>query len=317
MEPLAFIEIVDRHKDVLARHPVYEWPARIGRGYQADVIVDDPFVAPVHLTVEPAGTERFTVADAGSVNGMFLSDSGQRVISAKVGPDELVRLGHTWIRIRTSAYAVPGERPYRATAIYRRPAALLATAALMIALFLWNAWIMTSDDNDKYAMLFPTVGLVILVAIWISAWTFVSSAIGRRPHFAAHGFVACAGVIALVASESFFDYLSFGFDTGWMQYIGGVVTATIFSYVVYSHLRLNSRATHKSLVLASTGISVTLCGAIAGLSLVIDLSQDGNQRYNDLIKGPAFLFVSGMAPDTFLSDAEALKRRVDAMEKRK
>ena len=52
MEPLAFVEIVDRHGDVLARHPVYRWPASIGRGYQADVIIDDAFVAPVHAAIE-------------------------------------------------------------------------------------------------------------------------------------------------------------------------------------------------------------------------------------------------------------------------
>ena len=57
MEPLAFVEIIDRHKDVLARHAVYRWPATIGRGYGADVIVDDPYIAPVHVTIEPATDE--------------------------------------------------------------------------------------------------------------------------------------------------------------------------------------------------------------------------------------------------------------------
>lgn len=317
MEPVAFVEVVDRHNDVLERHPVYRWPATIGRGYQADVIVDDPFVAPVHLSIEPIGEERFTLSDLGSLNGISLRASEQRVDAAEVGPDDLVRLGRTQVRIRTPSYAVPQERPLRAIAIYRRPAAFMVMAVLTTALFLWNAWIMTSDDNNKYAMLFPTLALMIGLAVWISMWSFVSSAVGRRPNFAAHGFVACAGVIALAASESFFDYISFGLDAGWLQYMGGVATAAILAYIVYRHLRLNSRATHRNLVLTSTGIAVVLCGAVAGLNLVVDMSQDGNQRYNDSIKAPAFLFVPGTSPNTFISDAEALKLSVDAMAKRK
>ncbi|MDB5921746.1 MAG: hypothetical protein JWN13_682 [Betaproteobacteria bacterium] len=316
MEPLAFVEIVDRHKDVLARHPIYHWPVKIGRGYQADVLVDDPFIAPIHVAIASAGEERFTVLDLGSLNGFSLTASGKRLDTAEVGPDDLVRLGHTQIRIRTPSYAVPAERPLQATALYRRPAAFMVIAVLVVALFLWNAWIMTSDDDDKYVILLSTIGVITVIGIWISIWSVVSSAIGRRPNFAAHGFVACAGVIALVAASSLFDYLAFGFDMGWLQYVAFVVVAAILAYIVYRHLLLNSRATRKTLVLAGTGISLMVCGAIFAINLAMDLAQDGNQHYNESIKAPAFLFVSGVSPNAFMSDAEALKRKVDAMGKR-
>jgi hypothetical protein len=316
VDPLAFVEIVDRHKDVLARHPVYRWPVKIGRGYQADVLVDDPFIAPIHVAIALAGEERFTVSDLGSFNGFSLTASGKRLDTAEVGADDLVRIGHTQIRIRTPFYAVPAERALQATALHRRPAAFMVMAALVVALFLWNAWIMTSDDDDKYVILLSTIGVITVIVIWISIWSVVSSAIGRRPNFAAHGFVACAGVIALVAASSFFDYLAFGFDMGWLQYVAFVVVAAILAYIVYRHLLLNSRATRKTLVLAGTGISLMVCGAIFAINLAIDLAQEGNQHYNESIKAPPFLFVSGASPAAFFSDAEVLKRKVDAMGKR-
>ncbi|MGZ5140915.1 MAG: FHA domain-containing protein [Burkholderiales bacterium] len=316
MEPLAFVEIVDRHKDVLARHAVYRWPLRIGRGYGADVLVDDPFIAPVHLAIAPAEEDRFSVSDLGSLNGFSLTASGKRLDAAQVGPDDLVRVGHTQIRIRTPSYAVSPERPLQATALYRRPAAFMVMAALMVALFLWNAWIMTSDDDDKYMILVSTIGMLVVIGIWISIWSFVSSAIGRRPNFSAHGFVACAGVVALVAASSFFDYLAFGFDAGWVQYIAVAVVAAMLAYIVYRHLLLNSRATRKTLALAGSGISLMVCAGIFGINLAMDLARDGNQHYSESIKPPSFLYVSGVSPSAFMSDAEALKRKVDAMGKR-
>jgi hypothetical protein len=100
VEPLGFIEILGRHNDVLARHAVYRWPARVGRGYDAEVILDDPFVAPRHASIEPAADGRFRIADLQSVNGFSLPPSAQRVAEAEVGPDDVVRLGRTQIRIR-------------------------------------------------------------------------------------------------------------------------------------------------------------------------------------------------------------------------
>jgi hypothetical protein len=208
---------------------------------------------------------------------------------------------------------VPHERPLRAMALYRRPAAFMLVAAIMVALFVWNAWIMTSDDNERTAMLFPTIGLLTLVVLWISIWSFVSNALGRRPNFSAHGFVACAGIIVLVAADSVFDYVAFGFDVDWILYLDGIVATAILGYIVYRHLLLNSRASRRTLAVAGLGISAGLAGAMLALDFASDRTQDGTQDYSESIKGPAFLFASGASPAEFLSQADALKRKVDEM----
>jgi len=313
MEPLAFVEIVDRHRDVLARHAVYRWPARIGRGYEADVILDDPFVAPLHAAIEPAGMDRFRISDLGSRNGITLAATEQRVDTTEVGPDDVTSLGHTQIRIRTTSYTVPQERPLLRVALYRRPAAFALLAALYIVLLLWNGWVLTNEDDERYVLYFGVLGMVALLAVWISVWSFVSNVTGRLPHFTAHGFVACAGVVALTTSDSVFEYLSFAFDATWLDYVSGAAAAAVLAYMIYRHLLLNSRARRKTLAFVGAVTSVAICGTFAGLELVSDRALDTKQRYNGTIKAPVFLFASGTSPETFMSDAEALKNKVDAM----
>lgn len=315
MEPLAYIEVLDRHRDVIARHAVYRWPARIGRGYQADVILDDPFVAPEHVTLEPVGGERFRLTDLDTQNGIVLPDTEERTDAAEVGPDDLVRLGHTQIRVRTREYVVPQERTVRGIEFYRRPAPFFVAASLAIALVVWNGWVMTTEEREKYWMLFAVVGLVVAAGTWIAAWSLQSHAIGRRPNFFAHGFIACAGVVALGASESLFEYLSFALDAGWLAYIAGIASAAIFAYVLYRHLVLNSRARRRSLALTGAGVSLAVTGVFAAMSLAADLTQEGKQRYNDVIKPPAVLLTSGTTAEAFLADAQTLKNKVDAMRK--
>jgi hypothetical protein len=45
MEPLTFVEILDKRGHVMQRLRVERLPATIGRAYTNDVILDDPFVS--------------------------------------------------------------------------------------------------------------------------------------------------------------------------------------------------------------------------------------------------------------------------------
>ena len=313
MEPLAFVEVLGRHNDVLARHPVYRWPARAGRGYDADVILDDPFVAPQHLQIEPVPDGRFRVSDLQSVNGLSLPPSAQRVAAAEVGPDDVVRLGQTQIRIRAPSYAVRPELALRATATYRRPLAFGLMAVALLALVVWNSWIITVGRDEKAFFVFPAFGVSIGVAVWIAVWALVGRTVGGRANFAAHGFIACTGLIAMALADAVTDYLSFGFDASWLEYAGIVAVGGIFAYMIYRHLRLNSRAPRKSLGLTASIASLVVCGAVAGLQLAGDSEREGRLRYDQTLKPPAFLWVAGVTPAAFLAEGERLKNKVDAI----
>lgn len=312
MDALAFVEIVDRHRDVLGRHPVYRWPVRVGRSYEADVILEDPFVAARHLQIEPAGDGRYAVTDLQSVNGIFVSPSEQRIAAAEVGPDDLVRLGRTQIRIRPPSYPVAEERPMRATAVYRRPAAFLTAAAVATALAFWNLWVMTTEEEEKYTIWFSSIPLFVAVAVWISVWSLVGRATGGRANFAAHGFVACVGFTLLMLAEIFFTYLSFGLDARWLQHAGTVAGAALFAYMIYRHLRLNSRAALRRLAITGAVVSVLLYAGVTGMQFATESAQEGAQRFDGALKAPVFLFVAGRAPEALVADSQSLKRKVDA-----
>lgn len=313
MEPVAFIEVLGRHGDVLARHPVYRWPARAGRGYDMDVILDDPFVAPRHAQIEPAADGRFKVSDLQSVNGLSLRPSAQRVGTAEVGPEDVVRLGQTQIRIRAPSYAVRPELALRATALYRRPLAFAVMAAALLGLVVWNAWIMTASRDEKAFLVFPVIGVCVGAGVWIAVWSLVGRTVGGRANFAAHGSVACAGLTALALADTVADYLSFGFSAGWLKYAGIVAVAAIFAYMIYRHLRLNSRASRRSLGTAAVIASVAVCSAFAGLGMAGDSTREGRLRYDETLKLPAFLWVTGVTPAAFLAEGERLKHKVDAV----
>jgi hypothetical protein len=313
VEPLAFIEVVGRHNEVQARHAVYAWPAQVGRGYDAQVILDDPFVAPRHMSIEPAEDGGFRVSDLQSLNGISLPPSAKRIAEARVGPDDLVRLGRTQIRVRPLSYAVRPEAPLRATAPYRRPAAFVAAATILLGLTLWSAWIATTSRDEWAQILIPGVGLSVAVGVWISVWSLVGRIVGGRANFAAHGFVACALLAASALAGTVFEYLSFGFNEHWLGHAGTALLAALTMYMLYRHLRLNSRATRKTLGVVATGIVAAGFGVVVGLQQATETRFEGKQRFDHALKSPAFLWVPGITPEAFLAEGQKLRQNADAL----
>ena len=59
MGALALLEVLDRDGQVRQSYPVLEWPLRIGRALDNDVVLTEPHVAPHHATIDlvPAAEE--------------------------------------------------------------------------------------------------------------------------------------------------------------------------------------------------------------------------------------------------------------------
>src|SRR5215831_15521726 len=143
----------------------------------------------------------------------------------------------------------------------------------------------------------------------------VGRAAGGRDNFAAHGFVACASLSAIMVAGTLSDYLSFGLDSGWLDYVGIAAAVGIFAYMIYRHLRLNSRSSRRWLAGVSAIASLAVSVALAGLQIASDWSLEGKLPYDRTIKAPGFLWVSGVPATMFLARAVKLKSQADALAK--
>jgi pSer/pThr/pTyr-binding forkhead associated (FHA) protein len=51
MEQVIWVEVLGRHRDVAARYRCAGPMVHVGRAYDNDVVLDDPYVAPRHLRI--------------------------------------------------------------------------------------------------------------------------------------------------------------------------------------------------------------------------------------------------------------------------
>lgn len=92
--PVESLKGMRRSIDVSATNGVVS----IGRALDNDVVVPDPTVSRRHLRVS-ALDDGIYVEDLGSTNGTHLLPSGERISSAKTGPEIVVKIGATTLRL--------------------------------------------------------------------------------------------------------------------------------------------------------------------------------------------------------------------------
>ncbi len=278
-----------------------------------DVILDDPFVASAHLEIREGPDGQYAITDLQSVNGMMVLPSRERKASAVVSVGDVVRIGHTQLRIRPRSFQVAPERIDRQMHANRRAAWLLTVLVALAATFSWSAYV-TAGHREETVMVLITVLLLLAgVCIWIGIWSLVSRTAGRRANFAAHGIVACTGLLALEFWSTGAQYLAFGFDAGWLETLGIIGAAMIFALMVYRHLRLASRASRRGHAVVAASVAIIAFGGGTLLTNLTTAMDPGVQSYSETVKAPLFVMVSGITPEAFLAGADSLKQEVDAM----
>src|SRR5258708_22168803 len=107
---MIWVEILSRHRGYAARFRTGGPEVRIGRGYDNDVIVDDPYVAARHLRIFRDETGQLLAEDLGSANGTFLDGGKIRLASLILDGGQPIRIGQTYLRVRDLNHAVEPER---------------------------------------------------------------------------------------------------------------------------------------------------------------------------------------------------------------
>jgi hypothetical protein len=320
MGPL-IVEVLDeRGGRARERHRVRSSPVTIGRGYACDVILDDPYVSVEHLRLE-WGDEGWTVRDLASENGTHLAASGRRLTAAeRLGPETLLRVGHTRLRVRTSDYAAPpavrdrGEAPRLGLWLDRPLVALLALgAAGTLAAF------------DLHQRTFTTgalfaAGLGALIALtatagWAALWALLTRLLSHRTRWAAHLGIAGLAVVGWGAADWLAEYYAFAFSARVSaQVVGYALLGAVGTLALYVHCGLAvSRSGWRPAAVAGLVTAAALAVTASANYLVVAFDDDVNElRFAAELKPLPLALTRRAGLEPFLADAESLRARVDA-----
>lgn len=308
---MIWVEILSRHRDIAARFRIAAPEARIGRGYDNDVIVDDPYVAARHLRVFHDEAGRLVAEDLGSANGTFLDRGRERLARIVLDGVHPIRIGKTHLRIRDINHEVERER-LAATEWQTLP--VVAAAALgvsLLGLSTLQIWLAQTGEVRASGYLAPQFGIVATVLLWAGFWALMSRIFSGSAHLLRNVLITLAGGLAFSLYHELARLLAFGWTFSAAATYQYVATWLILAAMCFLHLR---EVGSTRLKLKAGIVTALFVVAIAFQTLQRSeaFSDDGRQYRVHQLMPPALRAVRLTGQNEFFGEIANLKTRLDS-----
>ncbi len=317
MEPVIFLELVDRKGNVQERFRLTSFPATIGRGYSNTVILDDRYVSPQHAIIRHDELGALWIEDLASANGLFRD--GNRVERVALGSGTRFQLGRTQFRVCTPDQAVePVLREARPShgivSIMSSRAGVLALCGLAVLAIMSNLYLKSYNRVTPFQLLAQSLGIMTIFLVWSGAWALVNRVVAQRFAFGQHLAMASVAVVALLLFQPIAEYLEFLFAPLQVLKWGETVAEALFlAGLLYGHLAIIGTVTRTRRMVFSGAISIVIFSFVA-------LNEYANHGwYNPAAERPAQLKPIGAGllrtvnMEEFLVRAKRLKAAVDSL----
>jgi hypothetical protein len=307
---MIWVEILSRHRDVTARFRSNGPEVRIGRGYDNDVIVDDPYVAARHLRVFRDEAGQLVAEDTGSVNGTFVDGGRSRLTRIIVDGTKTIRIGQTYLRIREIGHAVEPERvawPDRGMLPMLGGAAL---GAVTLGIYMLKVWLTQTGEPRVSTYLTPSLTIIATVLAWAGLWALLSRIFSGQSRFLRNLLIVLAGAFALSLYNELAQILAFAWTWPAASSYQYVVIWSILAVMCFFHLREVGPA---RLWLKGAIVTTVLVTVIAAQTLQQSeaFSDSGRQNTTRLLMPPSFRAVPLRDENALFGGIADLKAKLD------
>lgn len=267
MAPLGYIEILDGKGSVVERTAVESFPVHIGRAYSNHVIVNDPFVCPMHVTIAADEQGRLIARDLGSVNGMRDGLGGGRVEKLEIHSGSQLRIGHTLLRYCSVDHPLAPTAVDRSETASRRSSPLLSShlawaAGLAVLVLVCLEAYLSSVERVKWInIISEPLPVVATMLGWAGLWALVSRIVVGRFSFAPHVTIAALALYAISLLGIMSEWLEFLLPAIPMLWISGLVAnGLVLAGLIYGHLGFASALRRRSRLWSALAVTLGIVG---------------------------------------------------------
>ncbi len=308
MDQVIWVEILSRHRDVAVRHRCAGPELRIGRGYGNDVVIDDPYVAAEHLRIVTMEDGALIAENVGGANGLYVDHNKHPVERIILHGDRPIRIGQTWLRVRTPDFVVARERIDERRRVLWPLALGLALAVLGLEAL--SVWLGETTEPKLSAYLTPLLAVALIVPAWAAGWAILSRVFSGQARYERHLIVALAGLGVLLLYVQLASYGAYALSWRLLTlypYVGLWLGAGLMCFL---HLRVLG---HSRLVLKG-GITLALLGGAIAMQTVLQSearSSAGQQSSLRQLFPPALRLTPVRSEADFFAAVEELKAKLN------
>ena len=316
MAPLGYVEILDGKGKVMERHGVEAFPVSVGRAYTNQIIIDDPFVCPMHLSLAPDEQGRLVARDLGSVNGLRDSARGQLVTSMEIDSGTQFRIGHTILRYRSVDYPTAPTTVDRIEKASRlaSPYAAVAAGSIVLMVLLAESFLSSSARVTAINIISEPVPIIATMLGWAGLWALASRLIVNRFNFGPHLTIVCAAFLTTTLLGIVSEWSEFFFPAIPVLWLAGLlVYGWIFAGLVYGHLVFASALRRRTRLLAALALSAAVVGTNTIAYFAARSKFTTVMEYTGVLKPIDAAWVPTISVNQFIGASETLKGKLDLL----
>jgi hypothetical protein len=302
MAPLGYIEVLDHKGNVVERTRINSFPVHVGRAYSNEVVIDDPYVCPAHITIE--------LDDGGSLIARDLNSK------LELNSGSQFQIGRTTLRYRSF------DHPLAPTLLDRENEAsffgslhVAAFAGLLVFALLCLEGFLGSVERVTIAGIVsePLVTFATLF-LWAGLWTLAGRVILSRFYFFEHVTIASFAIVGFFAINAVAEWLEFLFPFIPALWLAGVFGAgVILAALVFGHLRFASMMRRRSRMWAAFSVSAALIG-ISFISDYANRSKFSNvMEFTGIVKPLDAAWVPTISVEQFIDSSQKLKKDLETL----
>ncbi|AKJ31233.1 FHA domain-containing protein [Caldimonas brevitalea] len=309
MEKVGLIEVLDRDGQVRQALAVSAWPVRIGRALNNDVVLDDPYVAAHHLTLDHAGPGlQLTVGETrnGVRRGREVWAAGVTV-SRPAGEDWLV--GRTRLRVRLPLQALAPELPVPEPSRWR-PALVLGALGGLVGWLGWRQYLQSNPGEFLSGFATMLITVVVLMALWSLMWALGSKLFQHRFDYWTHVRIASTGLLASNLLSAVLAVLAFATSWVLLSRLRPVAEAAVIAVAIHAHLCAVLPARRRLL----GWVAALMATAAVGTAAALQYQRTGrltDELYLSTLPPPALRLAPAAPTDDFLESVRDLKPGLD------
>nr|WP_316643712.1 FHA domain-containing protein [uncultured Roseateles sp.] len=312
MEKLGVLELLDRDGSVRQYVDIRQWPVRIGRDLQCDLVLDDVHVAAEHAQISllhsdlDGEPDRLHLTVGNTVNGVLAQ--GRQL---KAGDALLLASGDEWqlgrsrLRLRLATAELAPEQALQAVA--DTPWWMLALA--LLAALLWVAGeSYVGSEPDGFWSSYVKDGFTVLVglAVWAALWALVTKLFQHRLEFWRHVWLATLAALVVSVLTFVLALLAYATSIEVLGRLGGVLSSLVLSALIYGHLLVVQPRRGKTLRWFAGGMCALMLASNLGLNWY-RFERLSGELYLSQLFPPVLRVAPGASVDQFLDEAKRLQ----------
>ena len=290
-------------------------PLNVGRAYDNDVILLDPYICAHHIIVGEDGGGWF-IEDTSTHNGTYIN--GKKMTSKKVYilSGDTVTIGNTRLRILSPHHPTkPVLRLTQTNKIFkgiRRPLWAFVLTAVLILLDFLDLYLESDETLPFQRYFWQATIFIVLVIIWVSIWAFVGRLMRHRTQFAALLSTNVIFILFLYVASTVSSHIGFIFSSNvvelsvWASFFG-----IGFAVLLFENLTIATRLSFRKKIIASIGVTALIFLTITLAYFAYKDEFNPTPEYYKTIKPPYVKPLRVASPDQFIEKGKNIFKALE------